>query len=51
MIDTTAIWAAETEAAQSYLTDKFEGLKVQLAVIEGDAAQTIDDFARQKAST
>lgn len=47
MIDTTAIWAAETEAAQSYRTDKFEGLKVRRAVIEGDAAQTIDDFAQQ----
>ena len=47
VIDTTAIWQAETEAAQSYLTDKFQGLKVHRVVIEGDAAQTIDDFARE----
>jgi nucleotide-binding universal stress UspA family protein len=47
VIDTTAIWEAETEAAQSYLTDKFLGLKVHRVVIEGDAAQTIDDYARE----
>jgi len=45
MIDTTAIWQAETEAAQSYLTDKFQGCKVHRVVMEGDAAQTIDDYA------
>ena len=28
VIDIPAIWKAETEAAQSYLTDKFNGLKV-----------------------
>lgn len=47
VIDTSAIWQAETEAAQSYLTDKFQGLKVHRVVIEGDAAQTIDDYARE----
>jgi nucleotide-binding universal stress UspA family protein len=47
MIDTTAIWQAETEAAQSYLTDKFQGLKVHRVVVEGDVAQTIDDYARE----
>jgi nucleotide-binding universal stress UspA family protein len=45
VIDTRAIWQAETETAQSYLTDRFQGLKVQRAVIEGDSAQTIDDYA------
>jgi len=47
IIDTTAIWEAETEAAQSYLTDRFQGLKVHRVVVEGDAAQTIDDYARE----
>jgi nucleotide-binding universal stress UspA family protein len=47
MIDTTAIWQAETEAAQSYLSDKFQGLKVHRVVVEGDAAETIDDYARE----
>jgi len=47
VIDTTAIWQAETEAAQSYLTDRFHGLRVHRVVIEGDAAQTIDDYARE----
>ena len=47
VIDTSAIWQAETEAAQSYLTDKFQGLKVRRVVVEGDAAQTIDDYARE----
>jgi nucleotide-binding universal stress UspA family protein len=50
VIDTTAIWQAETEAAQSYLTDKFQGLKVQRVVVEGDAARTIDDYARENGS-
>ncbi len=47
VIDTTAIWQAETEAAQSYLTDQFQGLKVRRVVVEGDAAHTIDDYARE----
>ena len=47
VIDTTAIWEAETAAAQSYLTDRFQGMKVQRVVVEGDAAQTIDDYARE----
>lgn len=47
VIDTTAIWQAETEAAQCYLTDRFQGLKVQRVVVEGDAAQAIDDYARE----
>ncbi len=47
VIDTTAIWQAETEAAQSYLTDKFQGLKVHRVVVEGDAARGIDDYARE----
>ncbi len=47
VIDTTAIWQAETEAARTYLTDRFEGLKVQRVVVEGDAAQAIDEYARE----
>jgi len=47
VIDATAIWQAETETAQSYLTDRFQGLKVHRVVIEGDSAQTIDDYARE----
>jgi nucleotide-binding universal stress UspA family protein len=47
VIDTNALWHAETEAAQSYLTDRFEGLKVHRMVVEGDAAQAIDDYARE----
>jgi len=47
LIDTTAIWKAETEAAQSYLTDKFQGLNVQRVVVEGDPARAIDDYARE----
>ncbi len=47
VIDTTAIWQAETEAAQSYLTDKFQGLKIHRVVVEGDAARSIDDYARE----
>src|SRR3984885_4088802 len=46
VIDTTAIWQAETEAAQSYLADKFQGLNVRRVVVQGDAAQTIDEYAR-----
>jgi nucleotide-binding universal stress UspA family protein len=45
LIDTAAIWQAETEAAQSYLTDRFHDLKVRRVVLEGDAARTIDDYA------
>ncbi len=47
VIDTTAIWKAETEAAQSYLTGKFQGLKVLRVVVEGDAAHGIDEYARE----
>jgi nucleotide-binding universal stress UspA family protein len=47
VIDTTAIWQAETEAAQTYLKDGFEGLKVHRVVVEGDAAQAIDEYARE----
>jgi nucleotide-binding universal stress UspA family protein len=47
VIDTTALWQAETEAAQSYLTDRFQGLKIQRVVVEGDAAHAIDDYARE----
>ncbi len=47
VIDTTAIWQAETEAAQSYLSDKFQGLKIHRVVVEGDAARSIDDYARE----
>ncbi len=47
MIDTASIWQAETEAAQSYLTDRFHGLKVSRVVVEGNAAETIDDYARE----
>jgi nucleotide-binding universal stress UspA family protein len=47
VIDTTAIWEAETEAAQSYLKDRFEGLTVDRVVVQGDAAIAIDDYARE----
>ena len=47
VIDTTAIWQAETEAAESYLNDQFQGLNVHRVVVQGDAAQTIDDYARE----
>jgi nucleotide-binding universal stress UspA family protein len=47
VIDTSAIWQAETEAAQSYLTNKFQGLKVHRVTVEGDAARAIDDYARE----
>jgi len=47
VIDTTALWKAETEAAQSYLTDKFQGLDVQRVVVEGDAAHAIDRYAQE----
>jgi nucleotide-binding universal stress UspA family protein len=47
VIDTTAIWQAESEVAQSYLADKFQGLRVLRTVLQGDAAQTIDDYARE----
>jgi len=47
VIDTAAIWKAETEAAQSYLMDKFQGLKVQRVVMAGDAAQAIDAYAQE----
>lgn len=46
LVDTSTIWKAETEAAQSYLKDDFEGLKVQRLVIKGDAAQAIDEYAQ-----
>ncbi len=47
IVDTSAIWQAETEAARSYLTDKFQGVKVNRVVVEGDAAQAIDEYARE----
>jgi nucleotide-binding universal stress UspA family protein len=47
IIDTSAIWEAETQATQSYLKDKFQGLKVQRMVVRGDAAGAIDDYARE----
>jgi nucleotide-binding universal stress UspA family protein len=47
VIDTAAIWQAETEAAQSYLADEFQGLKVHRVVVEGDVAQAIDQYARE----
>lgn len=50
VIDTSAIWQAETEAAQSYLTDRFQGLKVKRVVVEGDAARAIDDYSREDGS-
>jgi nucleotide-binding universal stress UspA family protein len=50
IIDTTAIWEAETAAAQTYLTDRFADLKVQRVIVEGDAARTIDDYARENGS-
>jgi len=46
VIDTTAIWQAESEAAQSYLTDKFQGLNVRRVVVQADAAQMIGEYAR-----
>jgi nucleotide-binding universal stress UspA family protein len=47
VIDTGALWRAETEAAQSYLTDKFQGLKVNRVKVEGDAAQAINNYAHE----
>jgi len=47
VIDTSAIWDAETQATQSYLADKFQGLKVQRIVVRGEAAGAIDDYARE----
>src|ERR1700746_1536870 len=47
VIDTNTIWQAETEAAQAYLSDKFQDLRVHRVIVEGDAAQTIDDHARE----
>lgn len=47
VIDTVAIWQAETEAAQSYLKDRFRGLKVNRVVVEGEAAENIDEYARE----
>jgi nucleotide-binding universal stress UspA family protein len=46
VVDTTAIWEAEAQAAQAYLSDKFQGLNVRRVVVQGDAAQTIDEYAR-----
>src|SRR5579862_299168 len=47
VIDISTIWQAETEAAQSYLINRFQGLKVHRVVVQGDAAQGIDDYARE----
>ncbi len=47
LIDINSLWTAETQAAKSYLMDRFEGLKVQRIVLEGSAARVIDDYARQ----
>ena len=47
VIDTAAIWEAESDAARTYLTDRFEGLKVKRVIVQGDAARTIDDYARE----
>jgi nucleotide-binding universal stress UspA family protein len=47
VIDTGTIWRAETEAAQSYLTNRFHGLRVRRVVVDGDAAQGIVDYARE----
>ena len=47
IIDTSTIWQAETEAARAYLSDKFQDLRVHRVIVEGDAAQTIDDYARE----
>jgi len=47
VIDTGAIWQAETEAAESYLLDKFKGLKVQRVVVRGESATAIEDYARE----
>jgi nucleotide-binding universal stress UspA family protein len=48
VIDIPTIWKAETEAAQSYLTDRFTELKIKRVVIEGEAARIIDDYAREQ---
>jgi nucleotide-binding universal stress UspA family protein len=47
VIDVQTIWQAETEATQSYLIDKFQGLKVHRVVVEGDAAHGIDNYAQE----
>jgi len=48
IVDVGAIWEAETGAFNTYLTNKFEGLKVQRVVAEGDAAREIDTCAREQ---
>jgi nucleotide-binding universal stress UspA family protein len=47
VIDTAAVWEAESEAAREYLTGSFEGLRVQRVVTEGDVAQAIERYARE----
>jgi nucleotide-binding universal stress UspA family protein len=47
VVDTTAIWNAETEAFHTYLTASFEGLQTHRVVLEGDAAREIDTYARE----
>lgn len=46
VVDITTIWQAETEAAQSSLIDRFQGLRIGRVVVEGEAARVIDDYAR-----
>ena len=45
-IDIAAIWQAETEAARNFLSDRFVGMDVIRIVVEGEAAQVIDEYAR-----
>jgi len=47
VIDTAAIWQAETEAADSYLTGRFQGIKVRRVNVRGEAATAIEDYARE----
>jgi nucleotide-binding universal stress UspA family protein len=47
VIDTAAVWKAETEAAQSFLTDRFHGLTMHRVSVEGDPARAIDEYARE----
>ena len=47
VIDTKAIWEAETVAANAYLRDHFDATTTRRIVVEGDAALTIEDYARE----
>ena len=49
VVDTDAIRDARINEVNQYLTDKFQGLRVRREVVEGDAAQVICQYAKQRA--